>query len=55
MVANLARAVFVLCEQPCHPMLWNFTAPRTPPTSVTTTRKMCIDCLPLSRSNRHPD
>ena len=48
-IANIARSVFELCERPCHPFVFSAFAPRTLPTSVTTTRKMCIDYMLVGR------
>lgn len=44
-IANIARVVFELCSEAVHPFIFTASAPRSLPTSVTTTRKMCIDYL----------
>ena len=44
-IANIARTVFELCTEECHPVIFSAVAPRTLHTSVTTTRKMTIDYL----------
>lgn len=49
-IANIARVVFELSDRPCHPFVFTASAPRTLPTSVTTTRKMCIDYLLVQSS-----
>jgi hypothetical protein len=46
-IADIARTVFELCQQTAHPFLFTATPPRSLPTSVTTTRRMCIDCAPM--------
>lgn len=49
-IANIARSVFELCDRPVHPFVFSAFAPRTLPTSVTTTRKMCIDYMLVQAS-----
>ena len=44
-LGNIARAVFEFCDEPVHPFIFNAIAPRSMPTSVTSTRKMTIDYL----------
>ena len=38
-------AVFELCSEACHPIIFSAQAPRTRHTSVTTTRQMTIDYI----------
>lgn len=49
-VASIARCVFELSGKDVHPFIFSANAPRTLPTSVTTTRKMCIDYILLQAS-----
>ena len=44
-IADIARTVFDLCNQRAHPFVFSAHAPRSLPTSVTTSRRMCIDYL----------
>ena len=39
-LGNIARAVFTLANEPAHSFIYEATAPRTTPTSVTTSRKV---------------
>lgn len=49
-LANIARSVFDLCNHSCHPFVFSAHAPCTLPTSVTTTRNMCIDYMLVQSS-----
>ena len=49
-IANIARVVFEFSDEPVHPFLFEASAPRSLPTSVTCTRKMCIDYLLVQQS-----
>ena len=49
-IADIARTVFDLCNQRAHPFVFSAHAPRSLPTSVTTSRRMCIDYLFIQSS-----
>jgi len=49
-IADIARTVFELCRKPAHPFMFSAAAPPSLPTSVTTTRRMCIDYLFMQSS-----
>ena len=46
-IGGVARVVFELAAEPAHPFVFAATAPRSMPTSVTSSRKVCIDYLLL--------
>ena len=50
-VANVTRVAFELGGVDVHPFLFTASALRSPPTTVTTMRKMCIDYLFLQQSS----
>ena len=54
-IGNIARVIFDLTDEPAHRFMYQVTAPRTRPTSVTCVRRVAIDYLLYDPADFHLD